>query len=308
MADQLVVLDKVAKRYPDGTLAVSDISLHLGRGEVVGMIGRNGAGKSTMLNMICGLTNPTGGSISFGLDRGDIAWCTQLDVIDWSLTVEQNVALPLRVSGLGRQQARELAEKHLAAVDLLDDRAKEAENLSGGQLRRTQIARALAGPAGLIVMDEPASGLDILGAQYLYEQIRIRASEGAGVVISSHDIEGIEPYIDRIVVVEDGGIVHDGDVAGFSRAAGLPDVTVIVQVGSTHGERLAGLAFDVIFNDDESSISFAASTNRQAFERLGQVAALIEVDDFAIKRPSLREAFLSTLAGRKPSIPNGEIQ
>lgn len=309
MTDPLVVLDRVTKRYPDGTVGIRDASLEINGGEVIGMIGKNGAGKSTLLNMICGLTYPTGGRITFGLDRREIAWCTQLDVIDWSLTVEQNVALPLSVSGQDRQSTRALVEEQLRAVELFDERGKEAENLSGGQIRRTQIARTLAGPAQLLVMDEPASGLDLIGAEYLYGQLRARARTGAAVVISSHDVQGIEPYLDRIIVVDQGAIVYDGDVGGFSRSAGLPELVITVSLDKLgSAPDLTMVDFEVEHDAEEHSLRFTATSYSTAIEQVGRLAAHADVDDLVIERPSLRDAFLASLANKRgPRDPGREV-
>ncbi|MGY2063352.1 ATP-binding cassette domain-containing protein, partial [Nocardia gipuzkoensis] len=152
--------------------ALDSCSLAVWPGELIAVVGHNGAGKSTLFDALCGLTALDGGSAILGVSTAEIGWCPQREIIDWSLTVRQNIGLGLDMrKRIPKRERRRSVDDLGAALGLQPFMDKTAETLSGGELRRTQIARAMAGDPALMILDEPTTGLDPAGIRVVFEYL-----------------------------------------------------------------------------------------------------------------------------------------
>ncbi len=223
-----------------GLKAVTDFNIHLDRGELVGLIGPNGAGKTTAFNMLTGVYQPTTGSITFegksivGLkpyqvtQRG-IARTFQNIRLFSELTVLENVKIAFhyhvkysvleavfRVGRYFKEEERIEEEAHkLLKIFHLDDKANEvAKNLPYGAQRRLEIARALAAKPKLLLLDEPAAGMNPQETKELMEMIRwIRHEFGLTILLIEHDMSLVMGICERIYVLEYGEIIAQGTPA-----------------------------------------------------------------------------------------------
>jgi len=199
---------------------VKDVSLTVQRGEVAGLLGPNGAGKTTCFYMITGLIPPDAGSI--WLDGEDITgqpmyqrarmglgYLAQEASIFRGMTVEQNVraVVELHHSGaaIGGETTRLLEELR---IDHL--RQAPAAGLSGGERRRVEIARALAGRPSFMLLDEPFAGIDPLAIADIRQVIRYLAGEGIGVLITDHNVRETLDIIDRVSIISGGAVLFEG--------------------------------------------------------------------------------------------------
>jgi len=210
-----VVAEGLGKRYRSGVWGLRDASFELRPHQVTALLGHNGAGKSTALNLLGGLLRPTEGRVEVHSANGAVGWCPQVDIIDWSLAVLENVCLIARLTGMSRTAALEQAGLALRVTALTDCVDREAQELSGGQLRRMQIARALVGEPDVLFLDEPASGLDPEGTDVLFRDLERRAEQGALVLISSHDLHAIERHTDVVLLLADGRVVVHQPLTDF---------------------------------------------------------------------------------------------
>ncbi|MEJ1113644.1 ABC transporter ATP-binding protein [Paenarthrobacter sp. CCNWLY172] len=196
--------------------AVDGVSLEIESGEVIAVVGHNGAGKSSLFDMLGGLTRPDKGSVELCVDVDEIGWCPQREIIDWSLTVRQNIALGLELRQKsflrrGRQDLMELSE----AMGLTPYLDQTAETLSGGELRRTQIARAMAGDPPLMILDEPTTGLDPSGISEVFAYLERRRRDGAAAIISTHETSRFSSRCTRVIAMENGSLISDLPVGEF---------------------------------------------------------------------------------------------
>ncbi|MFC0504802.1 ABC transporter ATP-binding protein [Micromonospora costi] len=217
MAD--IVLDKVSKRFPDGTVAVRDVDLEIADGEFVILVGPSGCGKSTTLNMIAGLEDISSGELRIGGQRvndkaprdRDIAMVFQSYALYPNMTVRENMAFPLRLQKLDRETINakvEDAAKVLELTALLD---RKPSNLSGGQRQRVAMGRAIVRQPKAFLMDEPLSNLDAkLRVQMRTVVSRLQKQLGTTTVYVTHDQTEAMTLGDRVVIMRGGEVQQVG--------------------------------------------------------------------------------------------------
>jgi phospholipid/cholesterol/gamma-HCH transport system ATP-binding protein len=211
-----------------------DLDLTLERGEVLGVVGGSGTGKTVLLNSIIGLKEPEGGTVSIlGYDRATMTEADEADVqrrtgilfqqgaLFSSLSVIDNVASPLvEHTGLSADVIRELAEMKIAMVGLKPEahHLKPAE-LSGGMRKRVGLARALALDPELLFLDEPTAGLDPIGAAAFDTLIRQLSDDlGLTVFMITHDLDSLYAITDKVAVLAEKGIVAKATVQELERS------------------------------------------------------------------------------------------
>jgi branched-chain amino acid transport system ATP-binding protein len=208
------------------TQVLFDVSLRVGAREVVALLGANGAGKTTMLRSILGLTRARRGAIRFdGADitrtptyeivRAGIGWVPDDRRIFPTLTVERNLAIARKKSRFREWQLREI----FSALEYLMPR--ECENLSGGEMQMVAIARALLGAPGLVLLDEPSQGLAPKIVQDVMSTIRRMKEEGLSVLLVEQHARNALEVSDRVYVLDLGRIVHEGPASALLDDPGL---------------------------------------------------------------------------------------
>lgn len=239
----LLSLQHVSYIYSPGTayekVALDDVNLSLGKGEIVGLAGHTGSGKSTMIQLLNGLLKPTSGTVTFeGKDihakgysgnylRSKVGMVFQYPehqmICD---TVWEDVAFGPSKQGLTGEACETRVEEALRFVDLPEKYYQASPlQLSGGQKRRVAIAGVLAMHPEYIILDEPAAGLDAAGKRETFDRIRRMSREqGIGVLLVSHSMEDLAEYADRIIVLDDGKkILDDRPVQIFAKRETLAD-------------------------------------------------------------------------------------
>jgi len=217
--DRLVITG-LAKSFRRRTV-VRDVSLTLGRGEAVGLLGPNGAGKTTLFYMITGLIRPDRGSISLdGYDITDlpmyrrarlgIGYLPQEASIFRGMTVEQNIRAVLEVAEPDRRKRAQELETLLGEFRLDHLREVAATALSGGERRRVEIARALAGRPTFMLLDEPFAGVDPIAVGDIQTLVRHLTRRGIGVLVTDHNVRETLGLIDRAYIIAAGSVLTEG--------------------------------------------------------------------------------------------------
>lgn len=225
-ASDALDIRNLAVRY-GGVVALDDVSLRVPRGTVVGLIGPNGAGKTSLLNAVTGVVRPTGGSIEIGahalaglaqhrIARAGIARTYQNVRLFAQLTVGENVragAHALR-SPLDEAATRALMRRAgMTETDL----SRRAGTLPYGEQRRLEIARALAARPAIVLLDEPAAGMNPRETLALGAVIASVAADGAGVLLVEHDMSLVSAVCNRVVVLDFGRRIAEGTPADVAR-------------------------------------------------------------------------------------------
>jgi lipooligosaccharide transport system ATP-binding protein len=217
-ADLAIRLHGVVKRYGEIT-AVAGLDLDVLTGTCVGLLGPNGAGKSTTMRMLTGQTIADEGEVEvlgFRLPeeskqaRAELGVSPQLDNLDVTLTVEQNLLVFTHLYRIGRSERRAAIERALAMAKLADRRDSRVDKLSGGMRRRLLIARALVHRPRLVLLDEPTVGLDPQVRQELWALIDALRAEGTTILMSTHYIEEAQRLADTVLIMSHGKAVAAG--------------------------------------------------------------------------------------------------
>ncbi|MCW4386370.1 ABC transporter ATP-binding protein [Salinibacterium sp. SYSU T00001] len=285
----LARLDRVTRRFGDVT-ALDDVSLAIEPGRIVGLLGPNGAGKSTLLSLLQGLRRPTSGSVELlGGDPSDYRNRRMLG------STPQETALPptLRVGEVIDFVAShfedpvpkgELAEE-FGFTELL---RRQTGSLSGGQKRRVSVALAFVARPRLVLLDEPTTGLDVDARRTLWDAVRRQHDGGATVVVTSHYLEEIEALAERVVVIGEGRVLADDDLAAVLDRVGLR----MLRLSTPRPEAVAALAGVVESRDagDGSHTFFVRDADAAVVEL---VRAGIPFSGLAVRGATLEEAFLA---------------
>jgi osmoprotectant transport system ATP-binding protein len=245
--EPVIRLDRVSKHYPDGTVAVHELSLEVRRGEIVTLVGPSGSGKTTTMKMVNRLIEPTSGHLFVdGQDvthadpvqlRRRIGYVIQNVGLFPHRTIEQNVAVVPELIGWPAQRRRERARELLGLVGL--DPAvygsRYPHELSGGQRQRVGVARALAADPPVLLMDEPFSAVDpVTRAQLQEEFLRLQEDVHKTVLFVTHDIEEAVRLGDRIAVFAQGGHLEQFDTP--AAILGAPATDFVAEfVGADRG-------------------------------------------------------------------------
>ena len=196
-------LEHVTKAYRNGrstVVAVDDVSLEVGRGEFVCILGASGCGKSTLLSLIAGLDGVSGGHIDTPVARPALMF-QEPALLPW-LTVRRNVELPLRIRGVDPAERRVTVNRLLAMVRLIDFADSRPHELSGGMRQRVALARALAQDSELLLMDEPFAALDAITRDTLHDDlVEVWTETRSSIVFVTHNVREAVRLGDRVVLM-----------------------------------------------------------------------------------------------------------
>ncbi len=221
--NNVIVAENLEKHYGDFH-ALKGVSFTIREGECFGLLGHNGAGKSTTMKMIYGLSTVESGRLAiFGrpitLTPPEIKHCLgvvpQEDNLDPDLPVLENLEVYAGLFGASRRQARERSREMLTFMGLESKEQSPVDSLSGGQKRRLIIARALLNHPRLLILDEPTTGLDPQGRHLVWQKLRSLKSEGVTLILTTHYMEEASQLCDRLVIMHEGRVLTEGTPAGL---------------------------------------------------------------------------------------------
>jgi ABC-2 type transport system ATP-binding protein len=218
--DPAVLVDDLVVRF-DETLAVGGVSFAVAPGEVFGLLGPNGAGKTTTIRVLTTLLAPTSGrALVAGFDvraqsldvRSSIGYIPQAISVDGALTARENLDFYARVTGVPARERKQRIEQAIASMNLDAMLDRLARTLSGGMLRRLEIATALLNRPAVLFLDEPTVGLDPSARRMVWQHLQaLREQVGTTILVTTHLMEEAERYCERLAIMDQGRLVEQGE-------------------------------------------------------------------------------------------------
>lgn len=230
----MIRLNTVTKRYYDFT-AVDALSLEVDEGEIVGIIGHNGAGKSTTLKMIAGLVEPTSGTIQvMGHDiqkesvqvKKQIGYLPEESPLYENMTARQYLLFFSELYQMKRSEAQTRIDLLLDSLHL-PEKDKMTGEFSKGMKRKTAIARALLHDPRLLILDEPNSGLDPLTSFFIINYLKTLRSQGKTILLSAHNLFHVEYICDRVMIIKNGKMVIFDNMEAIRGSLGRREYQVV---------------------------------------------------------------------------------
>jgi len=210
----------ISKSYR-GRKVVNNISIEVNQGEIVGLLGPNGAGKTTSFYMIVGIIKPEKGDIFLDKEvissypmyqraQKGIGYLAQEESVFRKLSVEGNILGVLEFSELSKNQQKEKAQQLMEEFGLINIRKNRGDLLSGGERRRTEIARALANNPNFLLLDEPFAGVDPIAVEDIQSIISVLKKKNIGILITDHNVQETLAITDRTYLMFEGKILKEG--------------------------------------------------------------------------------------------------
>ena len=306
--------EHLQKRY-GRTVAVADVSLTVARGEIVGVLGRNGAGKTTSVEMIGGLRDRDGGTVRvLGLDPGGPAHDRA--------ALRERVGLQLQESALpARITVREAVEEYASFYDdpadpaellrdlgLTDKAGTQYRALSGGQKQRLSIALALVGNPELAILDELTTGLDPQARRDTWDVIERVRRRGVTIVLVTHFMEEAERLCDRVVLVDAGRVVAEGTPAEVAARVGAEQTLSFHPSAPVARAGLDALASVLaVEQDDHGTVRVRGTGNVVQDVMVALATAGVRPEDLRVTRSTLEDAFVR-LTGAEPGSDALDLQ
>lgn len=297
--DVVLRVERLTKRFGD-VVAVDDLSFTVGHGTVTGFLGPNGAGKTTTLRVLLGLAAPTSGSATvLGVPYRRLADAPHrvgavLEVTDFNpgRTGRDHLRTLALSAGIPTTRVAEV----LSLVELSNVARKRVKGYSLGMRQRLGLAASLLGEPDVLVLDEPANGLDPEGVRWLRDFLRAFVADGRTVFVSSHVLAEVAQTVDRVVIINDGKLVTATSLQDLTRRSTqtvrvrTPEPTRLAEVLSAAGLEAAPLG------DDRLSVARSSSAE------VGELAAAngIPLHELVGETPSLEDIFLSITGRGRP--------
>ncbi len=286
----MLTLDCVSKRYHD-VVALDEASFTVRRGRILGFLGPNGAGKTTAMRCIFELVEPDSGTITwFGEPithamRIRFGYMPEDRGLYPKMRVREQLVHFARLSGLG-EGAEAAADRWLERLGLADRAEAKVEELSHGNQQRVQLAVSLVHDPELLVLDEPFSGLDPLGAERLAQVLHEQADRGVAIVFSSHQLDLVEDVCQDVAIIDRGRVVLTGDLDELRANATTRRLEVTVD-GRPWAPELEGVRLVT----DDGKPHYVVDTDADLSSLLDEAAKTGRVDRFAFEPPRLTDLF-----------------
>lgn len=299
----IISVKNLTKTYAGGFTALDDVSIDIEEGEILALLGPNGAGKTTLISTICGLVEPSAGSITVGghnIATGYRKARELIGLVPQEIHIEpfEKVIATARFSrGLfGKKPDETHIEQVLKSLSLWDKKENRNMMLSGGMRRRVLIAKALAHEPRILFLDEPTAGVDVSLRKDMWDLVRRLRDDGVTIILTTHYIEEAEEMADRIGVINKGKILLVENKDRLMKQLGQKEMTLLLveplaEIPSSLAE------FDLTLSKDGTALTYQYDTKAERTGITRLLAALAEAGiafaDLDTQQSSLEQIFLS---------------
>ena len=299
--DKAITVSNLTKAYKEHT-AVDGVSFEVGRGEFFSLLGENGAGKSTTINILCTILDKNGGQVMiYGheLGREDdrirdlIGIVFQNSVLDRELTVKENLFTRGSYYGLNRKQILQRIEPFMDGFELKEIWNRKYERLSGGQRRRVDIVRALINEPQILFLDEPTTGLDPKSRKMIWDHIRkLREEKALTIFLTTHYMEETADA-DQVVILDKGHVIASGTPSALKSRYASSRLVWYTEQNEDHDRLLDG--YTRTYETDHYNVSFRDSMTEFLYRHRDLIS------DYEILKGTMDDVFLN-LTGREMAV------
>ena len=304
----IVSVRQLTKTFSSGFQALKPVSLEIAQGEILALLGPNGAGKTTLISTICGIVQPTSGSVTVGghdvvrdfrAARNLIGLVPQEIALEPFETVANTVSFSRGLHGKAADPAQ--VEKVLRQLSLWDKKDSLIKGLSGGMKRRVLIAKALAHEPRVLFLDEPSAGVDVELRRDMWSVVADLKAQGVTIILTTHYIEEAEAIADRVAVINKGEILLVQDKASLMAQMGKKRLQIDLAAPLTAvPDALARYALEIGPEGRSLIFTFDANGERTGITTLlsDLRAAGLQMTDLATRQSSLEDIFVDLVRER----------
>ena len=305
----VISINGLSKVYESGFEALKSVDLEIEKGEIFALLGPNSAGKTTLISIVCGLVNASGGSVTvdghdivtdFRAARAMIGLVPQELTTDAFESVRDTVKFTRGLFGKPRDDAR--IDRVLKDLSLWDKRDNQIRTLSGGMKRRVMIAKALAHEPAILFLDEPTAGVDVELRRDMWDVVLGLRDAGVTIILTTHYLEEAEEMADRIGVISKGELILVEEKTNLMRQLGSKQLTLLLQ--EPLKEIPAALSeYDLALSDDGSELVYTYDTRGERTGITSLMNGLRDTDirfrDLYTVQSSLEEIFVNLVRERR---------
>lgn len=291
----MLKIENVTKYYGN-FLAVDDLTFEVKPGEIFGLLGVNGAGKTTTFRMINGLLDKTKGSITLDGKPIDytvtdqIGFLTEERSLLTKLTVKEQVIYYGILKGMDEKTILERLDYWLERFHVLEYKERKIKELSKGNQQKVQFITAIINEPKLLILDEPFSGLDPINVQMFMDVIRDLKAKGTSIIFSSHRMEHVEMFCEKLVVLVHGKSVLSGELKQIKKEYRKKNIHVIAENVDVEALKKVEGVLDVTVNETEMIVKIKSDEN--ASDVFNFIKKCKEVSKFVVEDATLNEIFL----------------
>ena len=288
-------------KYYDKVCAVNDLSFSVENGEIFGLLGENGAGKTTTFRIIMGLLTPDRGKVTLDGNEIDynitdkIGFLTEERSLQTKLTVKEQLKFYGALKGLSEEYLDKKIVSLLKEFDVLDYKDKKIKELSKGNQQKIQFISAIINDPKLLILDEPFTGLDPINVAKFKDYIRKMQKKGTIIIFSSHQLEHIEEFCEKLVILVKGKSILEGNIKDIKRDYRKKNVFIKGNVDKEEIENIKGV-IEVKDNKDEYEVKIEGD---EVIASLFKTISKYNITKFVVEEATLNEIFISKVGEAK---------
>ncbi len=300
----MLEVNNVKLKYGDFT-AVKDLSFTIEPGEIFGLLGTNGAGKTTTFRVIMGLLSPSAGEVLYFGDHvgyhnvDEIGYMIEERSLLTKITVKELMLYFGQLKSMDKALILKRLDYWLDYFQISDYKDQKIKELSKGNQQKIQFISAIINDPKLLVLDEPFSGLDPINTDLFVKAVRKFQSEGKMIVFSSHQLDHVESFCEKIVVLEKGEAIIQGDIKQVKKDFQKLTININADVDPEHLRSLDGV-YQVIENSDKTIVKIESEDYVQGV--FDYVKTCKNVSLFDVEQASLSEIFISKVGGQREQV------
>ena len=295
----MLKVENITKYYGDN-LAVDNLSFEVADGEIFGLLGVNGAGKTTTFRMILGLLDKNNGNITLDGKKIDysvtdtIGFLTEERSLLLKLTVKEQAIYYGVLKGMKEEEILEKLDYYLERFGILEYKDRKIKELSKGNQQKVQFICAILNDPKLLILDEPFSGLDPLNVEQFMEVIREFKKKGSSIIFSSHRMEHVEMFCEKLVILVKGKSVLSGNLKQIKKDYGKKNIIVDADIDLKELKKVKGV-LDVV--EESSEYIVKIESEDYIDEVFKYIKKCKNVRKFSVEDASLNEIFVSIVGG-----------